>query len=76
MIDKNKNKSWHVGEDGKGRTMLVWDTDPQRAEVIPEDDRDPLAQTYNFLQALDVPELAIENEEVEDGSRDPYDSKG
>ena len=75
MIDKNRNKSWRVGEDGKGRTMLVWDTDPQRAEDKPGDDRDPLAQTYNFLQALDVPELAIENEEDDDGSRNPYDSK-
>ncbi len=74
MIDKNKNKSWHVGEDGKGRTMLVWDTDSRRAEDTPEDDRDPLAQTYNFLKALDVPELTIENEE-DDGSRNPYDSK-
>ena len=55
--------------------MLVWDTDPQRAEDQPGDDRDPLAQTYNFLQALDVPELAIENEEDDDGSRNPYDSK-
>lgn len=75
MIDKNKNKSWHVGEDGTGRTVLIWDTDPRPLKEKPEEDRDPLAQTYNFLQALDVPDLAIENEDEDDGSRDPYDSK-
>ena len=75
MIDKNKSKSWRVGEDGKGRTMLIWDTDPRPTNSQPEDERDPLAQTYNFLQALDVPDLTIENEE-DDGSRNPYDSKG
>ena len=72
MIDKSK--SWHVGEDGKGRTVLVWDTDSRSANEILEDDRDPLAQTYNFLKALEVPDLAIEDEKPDDGSRDPYDS--
>ncbi len=73
MID-NKNKSWRVGEDETGRTVLIWDTDSRQAKTRPEDDRDPLAQTYDFLQALEVPDLALENEKQDDGSRNPYDS--
>ena len=75
MIDNHKRKSWHVGEDGTGRTVLIWDTDSRPLNDELEEDRDPLAKTYNFLKALEVPDLAIEGEEEDDGSRNPYDSK-
>jgi hypothetical protein len=55
--------------------MLQWETNATNvAEEFADEQDDPLAQTYNFLQRLELPDLALENED--DGNHDPYDSDG
>lgn len=71
MNTQNRPKEWHVGTDEVGRPILEWDVDlPDALET--KSDKDPLAQTYNFLKRLDVPGLELE-QETEDNSVDPYD---
>jgi hypothetical protein len=72
MKKQKKTKIWHIGDDDSGRTVLQWDTNSRLAtETIPED-QDPLAQTFNLLKRLELPELTLESEP--DGSTiDPYD---
>ena len=59
---QKKTKIWHIGDDDSGRTVLQWDTNSRLAtETIPED-QDPLAQTFNLLKRLELPELTLESE--------------
>ena len=70
MKNQQKSRIWHVGADDVGRPVLLWDRDSgDNAE------HDPLAKTFNFLKLLDVPDLELERD-VDDGSRDPYDTDG
>ncbi len=75
MSKRINPRPWHVGEDDVGRPMLQWETNATNvAEEFADEQDDPLAQTYNFLQRLELPDLALENED--DGNHDPYDSDG
>ena len=42
-----------------GRSVLEWKVDPMRAKRM---EQDPNARTYDFLNRLDHPELAIEDD--------------
>ena len=75
MAHQQKSKIWHVGEDDVGRPVLLWDADSINGSEARRDEHDPLAQTFNFLKRLDVPNLELESE-TEDGSRNQYDSDG
>ena len=75
MIERRKasRKDWVVGKDDKGSSVLEWKVDYRHTK---RQECDPSARTYNFLQKLSVPDLALE----EDGrrrigrGRNPYDS--
>ena len=76
MIERRKNprKDWVIGKDDRGRSVLEWKVDYRRTK---RQESDPNARTYNFLQTLSVPDLALED----DGrkrrpvrGRNPYDS--
>ena len=75
MKDEDRARVWHVGKDDVGRPVLLWDTSSSDSSEISPEEHDPLAQTFNFLKRLDVPDLGLAVE-VDDGSRDPYDSDG
>ena len=72
MIERRKTarKDWVVGRDDVGHTVLEWKVDYRATK---RQDADPLAKTYDFLKRLDVPDLAIENEDSKSG-RNPYDT--
>ena len=65
-----KIKDWRIGTDDVGRPVLLWN--PNSRDPA-EDEQDPLAQTFDFLQRLDVPELALAADN-DDSNRDPYDN--
>jgi hypothetical protein len=75
MKNQQNPRIWHVGEDDVGRPVLLWDADASGNAEATCDEHDPLAQTFNFLNRLDVPNLQLEGEPNDD-SRDPYDSDG
>lgn len=75
MKNQQKPRIWHVGEDDVGRPVLLWDADASDNAEATCDEHDPLAQTFNFLKRLDVPNLELKSEQ-NDSSRDPYDSDG
>ena len=75
MKIQQKPRLWHVGEDDVGRPVLLWDAESNGKGEATCDEHDPLAQTFNFLKRLDVPNLQLENE-PNDSSGDPYDSDG
>ena len=54
---KTPRKSWAIGTDEVGRSVLAWQPDPFRAKRM---ESDPNARTYDFLNTLEHPELAIE----------------
>lgn len=71
---KTPRKDWVIGKDDQGRSVLEWKVDYRQTK---RQEADPSARTYNFLQKLSVPDLALE----EDGrkrplkrGRNPYDS--
>ena len=71
---KTPRKDWVVGKDETGRSVLEWKVDCRHTK---RQESDPCARTYNFLQKLNVPDLAL----VEDRkhrrpsrARNPYDS--
>jgi hypothetical protein len=70
---KTPRKDWIIGKDDRGRSVLEWKLDYRHTK---RQEHDPSARTYNFLQKLNVPDLALE----EDGrrsrprGRNPYDS--
>jgi hypothetical protein len=64
-----------MAKDEVGRSVLEWKPDPVRGKHA---EADPCARTYNFLNRLDHPDLAI----IDDGTGkrprpppgfDPYD---
>jgi hypothetical protein len=73
MNKKNLNKKeWVVSKDDVGRATLKWNVDAtETAEV--QEDTDPLAQTYNFLRRLELPNLSLEGEYGEE-ENNPYNS--
>ena len=48
-----------ISKDDVGRSVLEWKVDPMRAKRM---EQDPCARTYDFLQRLDAPDLALEEE--------------
>jgi hypothetical protein len=56
---KTPRKEWVIAKDDVGRSVLEWKLDPLRAKRM---ESDPCARTYDFLNRLDHPELAIEEE--------------
>jgi hypothetical protein len=56
---KTPRKEWVIGTDDVGRSVLEWKVDPLRAKRM---ESDPCARTYDFLNRLDHPELAIEED--------------
>jgi hypothetical protein len=54
---KTPRKNWVIGKDEVGRSVLEWKPDPIRAKRM---ESDPNARTYDFLDRLDHPDLAIE----------------
>jgi len=72
MIERRKKprKAWAIKREGGA--VLEWKVDHRRSK--PEAD-DPLARTYNFLQKLSVPGLALEDEApLRHDGLDPYDN--
>jgi hypothetical protein len=61
MKDQQKPRLWHVGEDDVGRPVLLWDAESIDNGETTCDEHDPLAQTFNFLNRLDVPNLQLES---------------
>jgi hypothetical protein len=55
---KKPRKVWAIKKD-RGAAVLEWKVDRRSKE---QDADDPLARTYNFLQKLSVPGLALEDE--------------
>jgi hypothetical protein len=73
MIERRKKprKTWAIKQD-RG-AVLEWKVDPRQSKA-PESD-DPLARTYNLLQKLSVPGMALEDETpLRRDGRDPYDN--
>ena len=62
MKDQQKPRLWHVGEDAVGRLVLLWEAESNDNGETTCDEHDPLAQTFNFLKRLDVPNLQLESE--------------
>jgi hypothetical protein len=56
---KKPRKDWVISKDDVGRSILEWKVDPLRAKRM---ESDPCARTYDFLQRLDAPDLALEDE--------------
>ena len=56
---KTPRKDWVLGRDETGRSVLEWKIDPMRAKRMEED---PCARTYDFLERLNHPGLAIEED--------------
>lgn len=78
MIERRKTprKDWVLGQDDRGHSVLEWKVDHRHTK---RQESDPSARTYNFLQKLSVPELALEEDgrkrRVSGGSgRNPYDN--
>ena len=68
---KTPRKNWVISKDDVGRSVLEWRPDPIRAKRT---EADPSARTYDFLNRLDHPELAIEDDaKKRAGAFDPYD---
>jgi hypothetical protein len=74
MIERRKapRKDWVIGRDETGRSVLKWKVDFHQTK---RQETDPSARTYNFLQKLNVPDLALEDERARRRTgRNPYDS--
>ena len=56
---KTPRKDWALGRDETGRSVLEWKIDPMRAKRMEED---PCARTYDFLERLNHPDLAVEED--------------
>jgi len=73
MIERRKTarKAWGIKREGGA--VLEWKVEHRRADERDADD--PLARTYNFLQKLSVPGLALEDESpLRRDGLDPYDN--
>jgi hypothetical protein len=76
MIERRKSprKDWVIGKDDKGQSVLEWKVDYRHTK---RQESDASARTYNFLQKLNVPDLALEEERRQCRSgrgRNPYDN--
>lgn len=70
---KTPRKDWVITKDDVGRSVLEWKVDPLRAKRM---EADPCARTYDFLNRLDAPDLALEDDtQTRRASRafNPYD---
>jgi hypothetical protein len=70
---KTPRKNWVISKDEVGRSVLEWKPDPIRAKRM---ETDPCARTYDFLNRLDHPDLAIEEDRKKprpSRSFNPYD---
>jgi hypothetical protein len=56
---KTPRKNWVISKDEVGRSILEWKPDPIRAKRM---ESDPNARTYDFLNRLDHPDLALEDD--------------
>jgi hypothetical protein len=56
---KTPRKDWVISKDDVGRSVLEWKVDPLRAKRM---EADPCARTYDFLNRLEAPALALEDE--------------
>jgi hypothetical protein len=56
---KTPRKNWVISKDEVGRSVLEWQPDPIRAK---REESDPNARTYDFLNRLDHPDLALEDD--------------
>lgn len=56
---KTPRKDWVISKDDIGRSVLEWKVDPLRAKRM---EADPCARTYDFLNRLEAPALALEDE--------------
>ena len=77
MIERRKTprKNWVISKDEVGRSVLEWQPDPIRAKRL---ESDPNARTYDFLNRLDHPGLALEDDGPKPQARpsrsfNPYD---
>jgi hypothetical protein len=73
MIERRKKPRnvWAIKKD-RG-AVLEWKTDPRQSNAQESDD--PLARTYNFLQKLSVPGMALEDDTpLRRDGRNPYDN--
>ena len=71
---KKPRKVWAVKKEDRGAAVLEWKVD-RRSKEQQEDADDPLARTYNFLQKLSVPGMALEDESpLHRDGLDPYDN--
>jgi hypothetical protein len=61
MIERRKThrKDWAIAKDEVGRAVLQWKVDGYRAA---RGTVDPCARTYDFLERLEVPDLALEDD--------------
>jgi hypothetical protein len=75
MIERRKTprKNWVVGKDETGHSILEWKVDYRSAK---RQDADPLAKTFDLLQRLEVPDLALVEDERKPPrtGRNPYDT--
>ena len=72
MIERRKKprKVWAIKRD-RG-AVLEWKVDPRQSKA---EESDPLARTYNFLQKLSVPGMALEDDSpLRHDGLDPYDN--
>jgi hypothetical protein len=65
---KTPRKDWVLGKDETGRSVLEWKVDPFRAKRMEED---PCARTYDFLDRLSHPDLAIEDDRKKKAPKGP-----
>lgn len=74
MIERRKapRRDWVIKTDETGRAVLEWKIDEDRAR---RQDADPSDRTYDLLKRLDVPELTLEDENVDsrEVGMNPYD---
>ncbi|HEX6998846.1 MAG TPA: hypothetical protein VF322_11945 [Gammaproteobacteria bacterium] len=68
---KTPRHDWVVGRDEVGRTVLEWKVDHRFTERL---NNDPLAKTYDFLERLEVPGLALEEDVQAEIGINPYDT--
>ena len=69
---KKPRKVWAVKKE-RGAAVLEWKVDRRQSDGREADD--PLARTYNFLQKLTVPGMALEDDTpLSRAERNPYDS--
>ena len=74
MIERRRKprKVWAIRKD-RGAAVLEWKVDPR--QVAAHEPDDPLARTYDLLQKLTVPGLALEDDTpLRRDGLDPYDN--